>query len=358
MDATLNDEESLLAETAGRVAAGLSGDAADVDADRAWRALDESGFVAMRADAGPGGASVVDAVLCAEAFGRAASAIPLVGPLLAVELLRVAGIGDDELVRGVLGPAGRSTAGGGVRATIALDGTLGDVAGAPLGTAGAFEVAGTAVAFDVLGSSVAVALDDGVPATVDVGSPVVGSADLSRVVTGLSGEPRPIGGDVDAGRLERWRSFGLVLVGADMVGTMAGALAMAVDYASQRRQFGRPIGSFQAIQHLCAEQHVSVEAARSITYYAAWAVDHPDAADAPEVARVAKAYVGRVARQVGEAVIQVHGGIGHTWECDAHRYLRRLLVDRAVLGDEHHQEGELAALIAGGDSPGGGGQPR
>jgi alkylation response protein AidB-like acyl-CoA dehydrogenase len=349
MDATLNDEESLLAETAGRVAAGLSGDAADVDADRAWRALDESGFVAMRADSGPGGASVVDAVLCAEAFGRAASAIPLVGPLLAVELLRVARTGGEE--------DGRSAAGGG-RATIALDGTLGEVAGATPGAAGAFEAADPAMAFDALGASVAVGLDGGRPVAVDVGPPVAGSADLSRVVAGLTGEPRPLAGDVDAVRLERWRSFGLVLVSADMVGTMAGALAMAVGYASQRRQFGRPIGSFQAVQHLCAEQHVSVEAARSITYYAAWAVDHPEEAAGAEIARVAKAYVGRVARQVGEAVVQVHGGIGHTWECDAHRYLRRLLVDRAVLGDEHRQEGELAASIVGGDSPGGGGQPR
>ncbi len=350
MDATLNDEESLLAETAGRVAAGLSGDAGDVDADRAWRALDESGFVAMRADSGPGGASVVDAVLCAEAFGRAASAIPLVGPLLAVELLRVARTGDEG--------DGRSTADGGGRATIALDGTLGDVAGAALGAAGAFGAAGTAMAFDALGASAAVGLDGGRPVAVDVGPPVAGSADLSRVVAELTGEPRPIGGAVDAVGLERWRSFGLVLVSADIVGAMTGALAMAVAYAGQRRQFGQPIGSFQAIQHLCAEQHVSVEAARSITYYAAWAVDHPEEAAGAEVARVAKAYVGRVARQVGEAVIQVHGGIGHTWECDAHRYLRRLLVDRAVLGDEHRQEGELAAQIAGGDSPGGGGQPR
>ncbi len=191
-------------------------------------------------------------------------------------------------------------------------------------------------------------LADGYPVALDVGPPVAGSADPSRVIAELTGEPRPIGGAVDAAGLERWRSFGLVLVSADIVGAMTGALAMAVAYAGQRRQFGHPIGSFQAIQHLCAEQHVSVEAARSITYYAAWAVDHPDVADAPEVARVAKAYVGRVSRQVGEAVIQVHGGIGHTWECDAHRYLRRLLVDRAVLGDEHRQEGELAALIAHG----------
>jgi alkylation response protein AidB-like acyl-CoA dehydrogenase len=150
----------------------------------------------------------------------------------------------------------------------------------------------------------------------------------------------------DAARL-RWEALGLVLLCADMVGAMAGSLALAVAYAKERVQFKRPIGSFQAIQHLAAEQHVSTEASRSATYYAAWAVDGLAPADALAAARIAKAYVSPLAREVTEAVLQIHGGIGHTWEHSAHYYLRRALLSRRTLGDEsvhlaHIADGVLA----------------
>jgi alkylation response protein AidB-like acyl-CoA dehydrogenase len=148
--------------------------------------------------------------------------------------------------------------------------------------------------------------------------------------------------------LQRWQAFALSVLCADMVGAMAGGLQMAVAYASQRVQFGRPIGSFQSIQHLCAEQLVSVEAARSATYHAAWAVDGLPASEALLAARIAKAYVSREAPLVAEAVLQVHGGIGHTWESLAHVFLRRALLDRAMLGDQSVHLSAIAAHLDGG----------
>ena len=133
-----------------------------------------------------------------------------------------------------------------------------------------------------------------------------------------------------------------MLLCADMVGVMAGSLELAVAYAKERVQFKRPIGSFQAIAHLAAEQHVSTEASRSATYYAAWAVDGLDPADAVAAARIAKAYVSPLARQVTEAVLQIHGGIGHTWEHRGHYFLRRALLSRRTLGDESVQLAHVA----------------
>ena len=134
-----------------------------------------------------------------------------------------------------------------------------------------------------------------------------------------------------------------------MVGVMAGSLALAVAYAKERVQFKRPIGSFQAIAHLAADQHVSTEASRSATYYAAWAVDGLAPAEALAAARIAKAYVSPLAREVTEAVLQIHGGIGHTWEHSGHYFLRRALLSRRTLGDESVQLARIADGVLAGE---------
>jgi alkylation response protein AidB-like acyl-CoA dehydrogenase len=113
---------------------------------------------------------------------------------------------------------------------------------------------------------------------------------------------------------------------------MRGAVTLACDYARSRRQYGAAIGSFQAVQHLLADAYVAMEGSRSIALHAAWAVDALDAPGALEAASAAKAYCARAARSVCETAIQVHGGIGNTWECLAHVFLRRALLSSEVLG--------------------------
>ena len=165
--------------------------------------------------------------------------------------------------------------------------------------------------------------------------------------------PAPTGGSVSPDDLTRWTALGLALTSADLVGTMRGAVQLACDYARQRRQYGVAIGSFQAVQHLLADAFVAMEGSRSVTLHAAWAVDALAPSDALAAAAVAKAYSSRAARTVCEIAIQVHGGIGNTWECLAHVFLRRTLLSTDVLGGagvnlgrvlEHHGIGELRGL--------------
>jgi alkylation response protein AidB-like acyl-CoA dehydrogenase len=119
---------------------------------------------------------------------------------------------------------------------------------------------------------------------------------------------------------------------AEMCGGAQKVLDMTVEYAKIRQAFGRPIGSYQGVKHRAADMLVDVENSKSITYYAAWALDE-NAAEAPLAVSMAKAYVSDAYRRVAAAGIQLHGGIGFTWEHDLHFYLRRLEADRALYGD-------------------------
>ncbi|OBB07762.1 acyl-CoA dehydrogenase [Mycobacteriaceae bacterium 1482268.1] len=126
----------------------------------------------------------------------------------------------------------------------------------------------------------------------------------------------------DAGR---WRALALTVTCADLVGAARGAHALATEYAKVREQYGATIGSYQAVAHLLAESLALIEGAISVVRHAAWAVDELPPVEAIAAARVAKIYCARAAMTVCETSIQVHGGIGNTWECLAHIYLRRVL---------------------------------
>src|SRR2546425_129378 len=144
-----------------------------------------------------------------------------------------------------------------------------------------------------------------------------------------------------AGLLRR----GAVGAAAEMLGAARRCLDMAVGYAKVREQFGQPIGSFQAIRHKCAEMLLEVENSHAAVYYSAWALD-ARAEDAELAASVAKAYVGDAARRVCGEAIQVHGGIGFTWEYDLHLYFKR-----AISVDLKTPEGRaiVERLATGGD---------
>ncbi|MFZ3394698.1 acyl-CoA dehydrogenase family protein, partial [Rhodococcus sp. 7Tela_A2] len=107
--------------------------------------------------------------------------------------------------------------------------------------------------------------------------------------------------------------------------TARGAQTVAIEYAKIREQYGKAIGSYQAVAHLLAESQALIEGSISVLRHAAWAVDELAPADAVRAARIAKIYCARAARTVCETAVQVHGGIGNTWECIEHVYLRRAL---------------------------------
>ncbi|ORB65513.1 acyl-CoA dehydrogenase family protein [Mycolicibacterium tusciae] len=150
------------------------------------------------------------------------------------------------------------------------------------------------------------------------------SVDLTRSLAGVVESPAELGelSEQDAGR---WRALALTVTCADLVGAARGAHALACEYAKVREQYGATIGSYQAVGHLLAESLALIEGSISVLRHAAWAVDELPAVEAIEAARVAKIYCARAALTVCETSIQVHGGIGNTWECLAHIYLRRVL---------------------------------
>jgi alkylation response protein AidB-like acyl-CoA dehydrogenase len=336
MDATLSEEQEMLADTAGRLASALGPgsiqELEDYDATRATRELAGTGMLALAVpdELGGAGAGCFEAALVTENLARRLVPVPYIGPVLALELLVAAG--EEKAVA--------QTLSGERRVTLGLDPSLQVLAGAD-GTREDGEDAGGAVAWEASGATdavVAVASGAGwKPGLAALaGATEVPCADLTRRIVRLpAGAPEP-GAEraLAPDQRDRWEAFALSLLCADMVGAMDGALAMSVEHAKSRVQFGRPIGAFQALQHLIADQMVDLEASRSATYYSAWAADGRPASEALRAARGAKSYVSRAARSVTEAVLQVHGGIGQTWESLAHAYLRRVLLDRATLGDE------------------------
>ncbi len=131
---------------------------------------------------------------------------------------------------------------------------------------------------------------------------------------------------------------------AEMCGGGQRVLDMTVDYAKIRVAFGRPIGSYQGVKHRAADMLVEVENAKSLTYYAAWAVDE-NAPEAPLAASMAKAYCSDAFRRVSAAGIQLHGGIGFTWEHDLHLYFKRAKSSEFTFGDATYHRERVAQLI-------------
>jgi alkylation response protein AidB-like acyl-CoA dehydrogenase len=335
MDVRLSAEQVALRDSAAQVVARLGPHAVgDLDdAERAGKldaAVAAAGWRELRAatDGGRPWASAVEVGIVAEELGRGLADTAFLGPTLAAELRRLAGA-----------PAATAPE------TVAL---LPDLSGPAVAAGGV--LAPGAVAIDAAGATSALVLvpDDGgggghTLAVADLGGPAV-PVDLTRPGVALAAAtavtPLALAGEGDDGgpaalpaeALARWTALGLAVTAADLVGTMAGAVHLATDYAKDRRQYGRPIGAFQAVQHLLADAFVATEGARSAARHAAWAVDALPPGDALGAAAVAKAYGARAGRAACEAAIQVHGGIGNTWECLAHVHLRRALLAADVLG--------------------------
>jgi alkylation response protein AidB-like acyl-CoA dehydrogenase len=331
MLALLTEEQEMLKQAAAQLAASAAlrspSDLATVDRAKAWASLSEAGLLALRVrdEQGAPMASGVEVMLVCEALGAAMAPLPYLGSIVAAELLwRVDAPAGwiDELTSGE------------TRYGLLLTPDLTGLAQIEQGE-------GT-VAFDVDDATFALAVSDDEVVRVDLrsGFTAVEGADLTRRLARAGARAElsvePAGGWRDGAAPGGWLALDLVGASADMLGVMSSALQKAVDYAKDRVQYGVKIGSFQAIQHLCADALVQVEASASVTRYAAWAVDAAEPDEALLAARVAKAYSSSAARDVTETVMQVFGGIGQTWEHIAHLHTRRALAGRALFGDESH----------------------
>ncbi|BBY52282.1 acyl-CoA dehydrogenase [Mycolicibacterium arabiense] len=155
-------------------------------------------------------------------------------------------------------------------------------------------------------------------------APARDAVDLTHSLAGVVESPAELNemSDDDAAR---WYALALAATTADLVGSARGTLLLATEYAKVREQYGATIGSYQAVRHMLAEGLALIEGSISVLRHAAWAVDELPPIEAVEAGRIAKIYCARSALTVCETSIQVHGGIGNTWECLAHVYLRRVL---------------------------------
>ncbi|HEV7361192.1 MAG TPA: acyl-CoA dehydrogenase family protein [Mycobacterium sp.] len=283
MDVRLTAEQQQLRDAAAKLADDLGPAAVqDLDDDRRIARLDKqiaaTGWRSLRSD----GASGVEVAIVAEEFGRRLVDTPFLGPVLA-----------DDLAHRIGTDAGA--------ATVAVDDR----------------------AIDARGARRALSLSGNTVLAADLGA-VRDGADLTRAEAELVGSAETLG-ELPDEAAARWQALALVTTSADLVGIARGAQAVACDYAKIREQYGKQIGSYQAIAHLLAESLALIEGSVSVLRHAAWGVDELTPAQAIRAAQIAKVYCARATRTVCETAVQVHGGIGNTWECIVHVYLRRAL---------------------------------
>lgn len=151
--------------------------------------------------------------------------------------------------------------------------------------------------------------------------------------------------DDPAGVLEAVWQRAAVALAAEQLGGMRRVLGDTVEYAGVRVQFGRPIGSQQAVKHACADLYTACEQAESVLRYAAWTADHDQAA-LPEAAALAQVVLGPAAFDTAASGLQLHGGIGYTWEHDAHLYYKRVKTSELLLGTQAEHRARLADALA------------
>lgn len=302
-----------------------------------WRRLAEMGYVGLILPARVGGQGLgaVELAIVLEEMGRACVPGPFLDVVLAAALVAAASA-DDALVREVV--AGRKLV------TIARDDAPYAGTSAAAVTAGGGRVRGTKyfVPFAASVDALVVTTADG-PVLVDGPFTVtpLQTLDLAQrfADVALDHAARPLGGPAELARVDRLAAVG---ASAMLLGLMSRCLETTLAYVQTRQAFKRPIGAFQALQHRLADMLLRVESTRSAVYRAAWCLSS-GAPEAPLACAAAKAYAGDSARHVCGEAIQMHGGIGFTWELDLHLYFKR-----AKTLEQHYgsTEAQLEAALA------------
>jgi alkylation response protein AidB-like acyl-CoA dehydrogenase len=270
--------------------------------------------IAVSEEHGGQGLGIVELAILLEELGYACAPVPFLGSALAALAIEHAGSAEQRQ-RWLPGLASGELRG----ALGAADGLIPDAPGADV-----------VVVVDAAAGTAHVA--DGVEE--------VESIDPTRRHGRTTGTGAALEGDV-AAALDR----ALVAVSAELVGVCQRALDMTVEYVKERKQFGVPVGTFQAVHHAAAQMLIDTEGGRAATYYAAWAADaEPELL--PMAAAMAKAWTGDAGRSVTGSAIQLHGGIGFTWEADVHWLYKRAQLDSALLGSPGAHRARIA-LLAG-----------
>jgi len=326
MDLELSDEQTWLGEAVETLLA------READDGRLWASLVEFGALSVAGDEGLG---AVELCLIARALGAHLAPVPYLGSA-AVRFAAEADLGDDAIALAVLEPG--SSWGAAPACTVADAVTGHKVAVEHAGAVSRLAV--VAAAED--GPALAV-VDAGVTGVTAVAQPAFDPTAPTYAVE-LVDVP-VVAGPFGSEAVRRLTTIGTLLAAAEAVGAAGRLLDDACRYAAERRQFGRTIGSFQALRHLLADMYVRQASSWSSVLYAAAALDE-DADEAPRNVSIAKAYVARSAREVAHGAMQVFGGIAVTAEHPAHRFLRRIVVRERLFGDAAHHERALGRALA------------
>jgi alkylation response protein AidB-like acyl-CoA dehydrogenase len=281
--------------------------------DALWRELVDLGWpgIAVAEEHGGQGLGAVELAVLLEELGYACAASPFLSTAVAASVIQACG-SDAQRSRWLPGlVSGEITAGIGI-ADLCADG------------------ADAAVLVVVEGD--AAVLIDASSAAITALDPI-DSTRRYAAVDGGDGEP------LGAGAADRVRAG----IAAEVVGIAQRGLDMSLAYVKDRKQFGVPVGSFQAVAHRCAQMLLSTESARSTAYFAAWAAD-ADPQRFPEAAALAAAAAADAGRDVTAGAIQSHGGIGFTWEADVHWLYKRAQLDAALLGGAGRHRAALARI--------------
>jgi alkylation response protein AidB-like acyl-CoA dehydrogenase len=297
--------------------------------DGLWRELCQLGWPGIaisEAYDGQGLGMVELSILCEE-LGAAVAPVALLPSVLAALVIEHAG-SEEQRSRWLPGLASGETVGA---LGTARDGVAEMVVGEP-------------------GAGVLVLVEEGAPrvrarayardeATVETCDSIDPTRPTARV-SAPAGAGEALEGDVGGG-IDR----ALVAIASELVGVCERALAMTVAYVKERKQFGVPVGAYQAVSHRCAQMLLDTERARSTTAYAAWAAD-AEPQRLAEAAAMAKACASDAGLEVTSSAIQAHGGIGFTWEADVHWLYKRAHVDAAMLGGAKLHRARIAEILA------------
>ena len=312
--------------------------------DEQWREIAELGWpgVVISEEHGGLGLGVVELVVIQEELGYALAPTPFLSTVAAGALLSAAG--ETERLAGL--------ASGEVRGTVAQwDEDGGHAPDAPTLQADGDRLTGTKIAVPDAGSAdfLVVTAAPGRHFLVEAGAdgvtiePAEALDPTRKLFTvrldGAAG--KELGGD-DAAFAHAWHVIATALA-AESVGVARRTMDMAVEYAKDRQQFGRPIGAYQAVSHRCAQMLLEVEGAQSLCLYAGWALDHEPESGAL-AASMAKAYASDCGWRVPASSLQVHGGIGFTWEHDLHFFLKRGKANAHAFGDARWHRERVAEL--------------
>ena len=293
--------------------------------DTLWRELSQLGWpgIAISESYGGQGLGQIELSILCEELGRSLAPVPFLPSVIAASVIEHAG-SREHCERWLPGLASGETVG-------ALGASVDGVADLVIGGADAQVL----VLVDEDGNGAVLSAEDADVTALESIDPTRSAARVA--IADNAGDP--LGdGCVGLGRA-------LISASSELVGVCDRALAMTVEYVKDRKQFGVPVGAYQAVSHRCAQMLLETEKARSTAAFAAWTADS-DPERLAEAAAMAKASASDAGREVTASAIQAHGGIGFTWEADVHWLYKRAQLDAALLGGAKRHRAQLAAILA------------